>query len=111
MKNSIYFLSVLFFVACGSPSEESTEENWYSGGTLHKSDIATWRNASSKNKLATCADYVANIKEYENLEMMKKDAEELMTCIDEAAIGSEVPGTQSTSEIAASCILLTGIGN
>lgn len=43
--------------------------------------------------------------------LMKEDAKELMTCINEATNGSELSNSQPTSEIAASCILLMGIRN
>jgi hypothetical protein len=34
---------------------------WYQGGTLHRKTALDWQNASSANKLATCADFVAGM--------------------------------------------------
>ena len=33
-------------------------KKWYEGGTLHKKIGLDWREASQKNKLATCADFI-----------------------------------------------------
>ena len=45
-------------------SPQSNVDQWYVGGTLHSSSIAEWKNATEKNKLATCADIVANVKKF-----------------------------------------------
>lgn len=34
---------------------------WYEGGTLHSKTALDWQNASSANKLATCADFVSGM--------------------------------------------------
>ena len=111
MKRGICFLILVVLSSCGGGNSDVANDDWYSGGTLHKSDIATWKTASDKNKLATCADYIANIKEYEDMALMKEDAMEFLICIDEATSGSELSTSQPTNEIAASCILLMGIAD
>ena len=79
------------------------------GGTLHESTLQSWNSSTAKNKLATCADFVANIKDYEgDFTQMKADATELMNCIVESAKEPEL-GSQKTNEVAASCGLLLGI--
>lgn len=43
------------------PRERSTSVDsvkWYSGGTLHNKSALDWQSASSRDKLATCADLV-----------------------------------------------------
>ncbi|MEQ1965826.1 hypothetical protein ABLA30_01940 [Xenorhabdus nematophila] len=34
---------------------------WYEDGNLHKSNGIAWQNASEKNKVATCADFIAGM--------------------------------------------------
>ena len=40
---------------------KDNEYNWYEGGTLHKAKIYKWNNATEKDKLATCADFMAKV--------------------------------------------------
>lgn len=93
---------VLFFylASCSSGTK------WYAGGTLHNSKKSEWVKATKENQLATCADFVANIKKannqtYDNLDEMKTDATNMMDCINAAlpAAGEN----QSISEMAVMC--------
>jgi hypothetical protein len=62
-------IAVAMFIGCGdggsttsnSPSSSpgaGSAPKWYQGGTLHKKSALEWQTASSKDKLATCADFV-----------------------------------------------------
>ncbi|MDM8564243.1 hypothetical protein QUF74_01160 [Candidatus Halobeggiatoa sp. HSG11] len=37
---------------------KESNQKWYEGGTLHEKKGVDWREASQKNKLATCADFI-----------------------------------------------------
>lgn len=39
----------------------SSPAEWFEGGTLHHATMGEWRRASSKNKLATAADFVSSM--------------------------------------------------
>lgn len=112
MKRAIYFLSLSILTltaSCGGGQTEAPKDEWYVGGTLHKSTLQLWNSSTEKNKLATCADFVANVKDYEgDFTQMKTDATEVMNCIDESA-KEPVLASQKSSEVAASCVLLLGI--
>lgn len=43
-----------------SPVSVAQAAAWYSGGNLHDANALQWQKASYENKLATCADFVAN---------------------------------------------------
>ena len=108
MKNLLYLLFVLpLLFSCGD--DDANEDKWYVGGTLHKSNLKEWKSASDKDKLATCADFVASNKDYEgDMDKMKSDAQELLDCINEVAISSELEN-EKTSATAAACVLLLKI--
>ena len=113
MKKIIYILPLLLLIACSGNSNNNSEpiDEWYAGGTLHKSIIGEWKSATVKDKLATCADYVANVKDYAgDMDAMKKDATDVMDCINETVIGDELISSK-TVEVASSCVLLLGIAN
>ena len=42
-----------------APPPESPEPKWYEGGTLHRAKVSQWVSATEKNRVATCADFVA----------------------------------------------------
>jgi hypothetical protein len=113
VKKVIYFLSITILTStasCGGGQTETPKDKWYAGGTMHKSSLQTWNSSTEKNKLATCADFVANVKDYEgDFIQMKADATEVMNCIEESAIEPDL-SSQKANEVAASCIILLGIG-
>jgi hypothetical protein len=109
MRKVIYFLSLSILIACGDAQSETPNGQWYVGGTLHESTLQNWNSSTEKNKLATCADFVANVKDYEgDFSQMKTDATEVMNCIDEYAKEPDL-SSQKTTEVAASCVILLGI--
>lgn len=122
MKNLA--ILILFLTACTSgnydskKSAVSQKDQWYAGGTLHKASIAEWKSANRKNKLATCAHFVANVKKL-NGESYKdfsetgnaiKDAEKMLTCLDGAvSADTENYKGMKIGEVAASCAILMGM--
>ena len=49
------------FGGCSGSEKNEEQKQWYQGGTLHASNIAEWKTATQENKLATCADIIANL--------------------------------------------------
>ena len=47
------------YAMCGGSGEESAArvEEWYEGGTLHRSNGRQWRQSSTSDRLATSADF------------------------------------------------------
>ena len=89
----------------------SVASEWYNGGTLHRSNLATWSSASDQNRLATSADYTTAMmkgrKDWRSMEEVKAWARQLQRCIDEVAVDRSL-GSLSASEIGASCAILLG---
>jgi len=89
-------------------SKRSQENNWNEGGDLHKSYVMDWRTASYKNKLATCADWMAVVDNTISMNELKTRAENLVKCVDEAVAtdskGQQISGTLKTADIAVSCV-------
>ena len=98
-------LGCILLTACNGSKPDI---DWIKGGTLHKSLVKEWKISTEENKLATCADFVANVKKYETMEDMKNDAINVKNCIDEA-IKAPQTDEMKTSEIAVSCIVLLKI--
>lgn len=44
-----------------STSSNTKTQKWYIGGTLHQADTLTWQASNDRNKLATCADFIAGL--------------------------------------------------
>ena len=86
----------------------NTVDNWYEGGSLHKAKISNWKTSTDKNKLATCADFMAIVDNSVSMNELKKRATSLKNCIDKAVEGPEGINNQSVSGIAASCITIMG---
>ncbi len=112
MKISTLLFSTFLIFSCGGNSEQQLkEENWYVGGTLHQSTLQDWANANDKDKLATCADFVANVKDYQgDMGKMKEDATIIMNCIDELAKESTLENEKS-AEMAATCFVTQGLNH
>lgn len=107
------FLLLVIAVKClGSSSEEiySNEniDKWYAGGNLHQAKISEWKVATEENKLATCADFVANIKKDLPMSELKIKSIEMKNCIDEATRGLPSTDNEKANEIAALCALQLG---
>lgn len=51
----VFILVISVFVAAAN----ANTQKWYEGGTLQNASAITWQSASYRNKLATCADFVA----------------------------------------------------
>ena len=89
-------------------SKKTKVSKWYEDGDLHKSYVMEWRDASYKNKLATCADWMAVVDKNISMSLLKKRAEQLVICIDEAvatdASGQKINGTIKTTDLAISCM-------
>ena len=76
-------------------SQVASTLKWYEGGTLHKKNAITWQKASQRNKLATCADFVAALwqnkifkpslqNSIRSMNDLKPLAKELVVQLDEA---------------------------
>lgn len=108
MRKIFYSLSIISFLAlsiqsCGS--SDAPKDEWYAGGTLHNSSMRSWKYSNEKNKLATCADYVANVKDYKgDLIEMKEDATLLMKCIDGYQNDKEF-AQEKITDVASVCLM------
>jgi len=116
MKNLIFLstITLILFLGCGSNNSDASNksksaiDNWYEGGTLHKATISEWKVATEKNKLATCADFMAKIDNSVSMDELKIRAKALMKCIDESTTGLDSTNDESVSSVAAKCAILLG---
>lgn len=97
--------SALTIVSCKNEVSKPVNQ-WYQGGTLHKSKIIEWKKASDKNKLATCGDFCANIYKDNSIDEIKIIARNLMICIDEAVKDIQTADKSEVSEIPSMCLIL-----
>lgn len=91
-----------------SSSNSSNSQMWFSGGTLHKSTIKQWRNATYANRLATSADYVVgylNITNFSDMTKIKQQATDLESCISKASEGGSADD-EKVATIGAMCMVL-----
>ena len=82
---------------------------WYEGGTLARANAHEWKVASYRNRLASAADMVASLRRsrpFSTMTEMRRAAEQMETCITEAAKGA--PRTMSVAELGAACAILLG---
>ncbi|MET5232298.1 hypothetical protein WHX03_17100 [Serratia marcescens] len=56
-KYGIFLLAAILAIN----SSAANADNWYQGGTLHDANALVWQKASPKDKLATCADFIAGL--------------------------------------------------
>ena len=103
---AVFAIDVIFFSGDNENKTSSTKDEWYAGGTLHKATILEWKVATNKNKLATCADFVAYKNKDIKLNKLKIKASALQTCIDETVNGHSSADNETVSKIAAQCMLL-----
>ena len=101
-------------VFLATPTIGSAGDQWHSGGTLHRSTVAQWGEATYQNKLATSADWalaspkVKNlVKKSDSIDNLRPFAEKWLTCVNEASAGKGYEG-MATSELVASCVILMG---
>ena len=85
---------------------------WYSGGTLHHSTVAQWRQASASNRLATASDWVAAVVDESQwrtigMDGLRQLSEALVSCVDQASTAPAIQGSRA-SELAAACVVLMG---
>lgn len=96
-----------------STSAVRTQSEWYKGGTLHRSDVSTWRAASYQNRLATCGDFSAaslsdeQKRSLRSMDDLKTQAVGLCECINVAVrdLSSDMDDT-SIASIGSMCIAL-----
>lgn len=62
MKKIFIIISFMLLISTNIYAQE-----WYEGGTLHRSNALEWQSATYKNKLATCADIVTVAWQNNNL--------------------------------------------
>jgi len=96
-------------IACNSGGQtSSTPREWYVGGTLHDKTIAEWRTATYPNRLATSADFVIGVGNFQSLPPdLKKRAIELEACIS-TAVQDGFTDHWTVSATGAPCAVLLG---
>jgi hypothetical protein len=105
----VLFLFIIFLISCDGNNQKEIE--WTKNGTLHLSKISDWKIATEENKLATCADFVANLKKvehqkYTTMSEMKSDAINMKACIEEAVNGGDYTDDFNVSEVAVLCHMM-----
>ena len=125
----VMLLFGVLFWQCGSCGDDdpasapapraapATRPPWYEGGTLHKSDLATWRKAGALDKLATAGDWAVGggapliaekVKAAGSMDAAKPFASALVACIDTADADRNVPGEVGTAKVVAACFVSLG---
>jgi hypothetical protein len=107
MRQALLLAAWIVVTGCGDgPSQSSGNvREWYEGGTLHKATARQWFDATPANRLATSADFVSGILKPRSMAEMKAQAEEMQTCISEAAPTSP---SQSVAQLGAACAIVLG---
>src|SRR5262245_27309408 len=82
------------------------DKAWYTGGTLHKSKVIEWKRATKENKLATCADFVANTRKVKDINELLMKSVELRACIDESVRDNRTLDNEGVAEVAALCTVI-----
>ena len=103
---AVFAIDAIFFSGGNNYNTSSTKDEWYAGGNLHQATISVWKVETEKNKLATCADFVASQNKGIKLDMLKIKASALKTCIDTAVYGHTEADDKKVSEIAALCMVI-----
>ena len=90
-------------------AERVVVAEWYSGGNLHGANLAIWSNSTNQNRLATSADFAANLLkgQFSSMNGLKVYALNMKNCIDEVTVEPQL-GSQRVSEVAAGCAILLG---
>ena len=58
-SHTILAVVTAFWLASLTTAPAAAKDKWYEGGTLHKAGALDWQRASYRDKLATCADFIA----------------------------------------------------
>ncbi len=89
----IALAGLIAITALACEQETTSTNDWFIGGTLHKSTVREWNNATEEDKLATCADWICawersdlTTRKYDSMDQVKWDAEELRACLNEALL-------------------------
>ena len=105
MRHAVLATLLVLVPVCTSPAMSA---EWYEGGTLHKPTLGEWRSASSKNRLATAADFTAAVlKDTSTFDEAFRRTPAMLNCINEVAEDPRLD-TQETATIAAFCAVLLG---
>jgi hypothetical protein len=87
----IALAGLIAITALACEQQTTSTYDWFNGGTLHKATVQQWNNATEKDKLATCADWICawekadlTTRKYNSMNQVKWDAEELRACLNEA---------------------------
>lgn len=108
MKKMLILMVVLLCVCSLLFAQE-----WYQGGTLHKSTVKEWRYATYSNKLATCSDWLSAtrwkgaLKRYSDLERLKKASIYFLVTVDEAITDLPQIDNMKINEIAVALLTMT----
>ena len=100
----------IMFTCTGSTGSRYPPNQWFDGGTLHRSTVAEWRVATEANRLATSADFAVALMNRtgarpRTMDGYRPKAEAVKTCITEAA-REPTPATMEVSELASACGIL-----
>lgn len=86
---------------------------WFEGGTLQNTTISAWKNATPRNRLATCGDWIAgawnhgnSTKQYKSMNEIRADAEQLQIRIDLAVALAVVKDNDGTAETATTLLIM-----
>lgn len=85
------------------------------GGSLHRSTLLEWKNATYSNKLSTCTDFVlvalgggaVAAQKYTSTDINIK-AKKLVSCVEYIANNSQISNKMAISEIATMCLVELG---
>lgn len=100
LQGTIFYAVILISLPASTQAEE-----WYEGGTLHRSTLSEWSKATSHNRLATAGDYAAHLKLSADIDELHDWAIEITSCLDEIAADPSLHN-QSTASMAAMCVTL-----
>lgn len=89
-------------------NENNSTMKWYQGGTLQNATVAEWKQAASRDKLATCAYWVSKTDfKWSDRSELKPHAKDLLICIDETISGVPMD-KDNVNGVAALCLTMLG---
>lgn len=97
----------------GRSGASNPAAEWCRGGTLHRATVREWKSATSSNKLATAADWLAatkwegHLNTPDDFRRMRTRALTLVTAVDESVRGSDVWSDSNVAEISAALLTLS----